>query len=79
MAWLLISYAMLHKLIVQLVIHSFIEEDKIDKEREEEEQQWLKEEEEEEIARQQAEGRRGSPASRASPSTPRSAGKKAIG
>lgn len=56
--------------------HSFIEEDKIDKEREEEELQWLKDEEEEELSR--PEGRRCMAGSRASPGTPRSAAKKSL-
>ena len=62
---------------IQLVTHSFIEEDKIDKEREEEEMQWLKDEEEEEFTRQQ-DGRRSTGSSRASPGTPRAATKKTL-
>ena len=61
---------------IQLVTHSFIEEDKIDKEREEEEMQWLKDEEDE--FTRQKDGRHSTGSSRASPGTPRAAAKKTL-
>lgn len=51
-------------------MHSFLEEDRIDKEREEEELKWMREEEED------ASNHLSVRCSRTSPNTPRSAGKK---